>query len=175
MEIKANNTCVKVKLPNGKIADILTPVLDEIGKWLQLERETPESGGYIVGYEHNKTGNISLEAVSQPHFLDIKNRSRFVIRDPRHKIFLKKAQRQKSYYMGVWHTHPQPTPIPSCIDWEDWNATMKSDKTGCQYAFFIIAGTEEWRLWVGDFVTKEIREVFECAKDSEGLYFKERR
>ena len=58
-----NNTCVKVRLPNGKVADVLTPVMDEIGKWLQDEKEKPESGGYIVGYQHAGTGNISLEGI----------------------------------------------------------------------------------------------------------------
>ena len=75
--------------------------------------------------------------------------------------------------MGVWHTHPQGVPTPSSIDWDDWNATMKADKTGCQYVFFIIAGTDEWRLWVGDFQTMEITEAKEFMKDADGIYKKE--
>lgn len=167
-----NNTCVKVRLPNGKVADVLTPVLDEIGKWLQDEKEKPESGGYIVGYQHAGTGNISLEAVSSPHLGDIKTRVNFDIRDLYHNSFLKKAQKRKSYYMGVWHTHPQSVPNPSDIDWDDWKATVRLDKTGCQYVFFIIAGTKEWRLWVGDLLTKEILEVCECAKNPDGVYIR---
>ena len=170
MEMKGNNTCVKVKLPNGKVADILTPVLDEIGKWIQDKKEKPESGGYIVGYQHMGTGNISLESVSVPYLRDTKTPVRFNIRDPLHNSFLNRAKRQKSYYMGVWHTHPQTVPSPSNIDLVDWNATIRSDTTGCQYVFFIIAGTKEWRLWVGDLFTKEIHEVYECAKNSEGIY-----
>lgn len=170
MEIQPNNKCIKIKLPNGKVVDILNPVMDEIYKWVQDSYSKPESGGYIVGYQHEHTGNISLEAVSHPYPMDIKNRVRFDIRDPRHRLFLNKAKRQKSYYMGVWHTHPQKTPEPSAIDWVDWNETMCSDKTGCQYIFFIIAGTDEWRLWVGDFLTGEIQEAYECEKDSDGIY-----
>lgn len=173
MEIGMNNKCVKMKLPNGRVVDILSPVLDEIAKWLQDEGEKPESGGYIVGYQHAITGNVSLEAVSHPYFLDIKNRVRFDIRDPQHNVFLKKAQRRKSYYMGVWHTHPQSFPVPSSIDWNDWNETIRSDKTGCQYVFFIIAGVDKWRLWIGDLLTREIIEGQECLKDTRGLYIKE--
>lgn len=172
MEIGTDNKCVKIILSNGKVVDILSPVLDEIRKWLQDGSEKPESGGYIVGYQHERTGNISLEAVSHPHFLDMKNRIRFEIRDPRHNVFLKKAQRRKSYYMGVWHTHPQSVPVPSSIDWVDWNETMRSDKTGCQYVFFIIAGIDEWRLWIGDLLTGEIVEGQECSKDTVGIYIK---
>ena len=172
MEIWANNKCVKIDLPNGKVVDVLSPVMDEIRKWIQDDGYKPESGGYIVGYQHEHTGNVSLEAVSHPYLMDIKNRVRFEIR--RHQLFLKKARRHKSYYMGVWHTHPQMIPVPSNIDWNDWDETMRLDKTGCQYIFFIIAGTDEWRLWVGDILTGEIQEVYECEKDMDGIYIKER-
>lgn len=173
MDIGGENKCVKIALPNGKVADILSRVTDEMKKWIQDTAEKPESGGYIVGYQHKDTGNISLEDASHPFFLDEKNRVRFAIRDPQHYLFLKKAKRQKSYYMGVWHTHPQCIPVPSAVDWEDWNATMNEDRTGCQYVFFIIAGIKEWRVWVGDYVTGKIVEVNECEKTSEGIYMKE--
>ena len=174
MEIRrTSNKCIKLTLPNGKAVDVLSTVLDEIFRWIQNEDTKPESGGYIVGYQHEKTGNISLESVSTPYLLDRKSRVRFDICDPQHNLFLKKAYRRKSYYMGVWHTHPQGVPTPSSIDWDDWNATLKADKTGCQYVFFIIPGTDEWRLWVGDFQTMEITEAKEFMKDADGIYKKE--
>jgi len=159
-------------LPNGNVVDVLSPVIDEIKKWLQDDGHKPESGGYIVGYQHERTGNVSLEKVSCPSKMDGRNRIRFDIRDPLHNLFLRKAQRHKSYYMGVWHTHPQTVPIPSSIDWDDWKETMRTDKTGCQFVFFIIAGTEVWRLWIGDLQTGEIIEGQECPKDEDGVYIK---
>lgn len=170
VEIGKKNRCVKVNLPDGTVADILTPVMEEMEKWVQDEPDKPESGGYIVGYQHKNTGNISLDAVSHPYAMDEKNRIRFNIRDPRHKIFLTKALRRKSHYMGVWHTHPQATPVPSTIDWDDWNATLQLDTTGCRYVFFIIAGIKEWRVWVGDFSDGSINECFECHKNTDGIY-----
>ena len=107
MELGLSNNCIKMKLPDGNVVDVLSPVLEEIEKWVQDDISKPESGGYIVGYQHKNTGNISLEAVSHPYLLDVKNRVRFDIKDPRHQHFLRKAKRNKSYYMGVWHTHPQ--------------------------------------------------------------------
>lgn len=161
-----------MNLPNHKVVDILTPVFDEIYKWSQDSEEKPESGGYIVGYQHVKTGNISLEAVSHPYCMDVKNRVRFDIRDPRHKLFLKKAERKRSYYMGVWHTHPQRVPIPSSIDWNDWHKTLLLDKTASQYIFFVIAGMQEIRVWAGDYRTGEIIELAETAKNEDGIYFR---
>ena len=71
--------------------------------------------------------------------------------------------------MGVWHTHPQNVPIPSSIDWDDWYGTLEVDKTGCEYAFFVILGISEMRVWVGDFRTKIIIEIQECQKQN-GIY-----
>lgn len=173
MVIGTSSKCVKMKLPNDKVVDVLSPVLDEISKWLQNEIAKPEAGGYIVGYQHEKTGNISLEAVSHPYSFDLRERIQFKMRDPLHDCFLRKAQKRKSYYMGVWHTHPQRIPEPSSIDWDDWKATVCSDKTGCQFVFFVIAGTVEWRLWIGDLQTGEISEAQEYKKNAEGIYLKD--
>ena len=49
--------CVKMKLPNGKVVDILADVFSEMTKWIQTNAESPESGGYIVGYKHSETDN----------------------------------------------------------------------------------------------------------------------
>ena len=89
--------------------------------------------------------------------------------DLRHKFFLFHRKFQKSYYMGVWHTHPQKYPEPSSIDWSDWYATLNVDKTGCEYAFFVIVGILEMRVWVGDFKNKKIVEIYECQKNN-GIY-----
>lgn len=159
--------CIKMKLPNQSCVDILPDVFNEIKKWIQVDSYAPESGGYIVGYQHKNSNNISLEKVSHPYILDKRNRVRFNMRDPRHKYFLLKAQTNKSFYMGVWHTHPQLIPEPSEIDWNDWRDTLKVDKTGCDYAFFIIAGIKYARVWVGDFKSKEIIEIFECEKEGD--------
>ena len=158
-------------LSNHKVVDILTPVFDEIYKWLQNDSETPESGGVIVGYQHRNTGNISIENISHPYFLDKKNRTSFAIKDPRHKIFIRKALKKKSYYMGVWHTHPQSDPVPSSIDWADWYSALQIDRTGGQYIFFIIAGTEKVRIWAGDFKSGIINELIEADKNDEGVYY----
>ena len=163
--IKLDNGCVKMNLPNGKVVDILTNVLEEISCWLQKDMLQNESGGYIVGYQHHKTGNIVLESVSTPFPLDIKSRIFFGMKDPRHKVFLLKAKRRKSYYMGVWHTHPQSIPTPSSVDWEDWMQTLIEDKTACEYIFFIIAGSLGMRVWVGNKASNSIEEIFECKKE----------
>lgn len=172
MAIKLNCGCIKMALPNGRVVDILTDVLDEISKWLQVENDAPESGGYIVGYEHKDTGNAVLEKVSVPSRRDRRTRTHFDMLDLAHKLFLIKEKRHKSYYMGVWHTHPQTIPIPSATDWNDWKKTLETDKTAAEYVFFIISGTEYTRVWVGNPKDQTITEIFECSKVDE-IYIKQ--
>ena len=78
--IKLNDGCVKMQLPNGKVVDILTAVLDEISEWLQDNHDKPESGGYIIGYQHKDTGNIVLiftfSIFSIPFSVKVKNSMR---------------------------------------------------------------------------------------------------
>lgn len=168
--MRISNTCKKMKLPNGKVVDILSTVFEEMEKWLQDTSGKKEAGGYIVGYQHYETENITLEQISHPYRLDIRKSTFFSMRDPRHKIFLMNCMRKKSFYMGVWHTHHQMFPEPSPIDWRDWYETLEVDRTGCEYVFFIIAGFRDIRIWVGDFKEKNIIEIFECPhKNGTGM------
>lgn len=171
MEITQQNSCVKYILPDGRFLDVLTDVFDEMYKWLQNEANSPESGGYIVGYQHDITKNVSLEKISHPFSGDYCNRIHFTIKDPRHNSFLRKEEVKKSYYMGVWHTHPQDVPIPSSIDWEDWRSSIENETSGCGYIIFIIAGRKQVRIWAGDMFTKVITELQECQK-VDGIYVK---
>lgn len=172
MIIEKRNRCVKFVLPDQKVVDILPPVFAEMKKWLQKEDNSPESGGFIVGYENRTTGNIVLEKISHPYYLDKKTRFYFGIRDIRHKIFLHRMSKSGSYYIGTWHSHPQIIPIPSALDLNDWHSTLKEDRSGSRYFFFIIAGTKEFRIWTGESGENNITEIFESRKSEDGLYEK---
>lgn len=165
--IDYKDKCVKVSLPNGKTVDILGKVFEQLSDWIQEDVESVESGGFILGYKHKETGNISLEFITTPQPMDERTRLSFLLRDPRHSILLSRAKARKSYYMGVWHTHPQKAPVPSIIDWKDWHSTLQTDKTGCEYIFFLIAGSQEVKIWAGDLETKIIEEVFEVTKEGD--------
>ena len=162
--------CLKYILPDGTYLDVLTDVLDEIDKWLQFDKESMEAGGYIVGYQHAETSNVSLERVSRPYIGDYRNRIHFTMRDPRHKLFLLNEQRKKSYYMGVWHTHPEDVPHPSETDMIDWRQSVENEKSGCSYIFFIIAGRKKIRIWAGSLASGTIEELKECKITEDGLY-----
>lgn len=169
--IEIKQKCIKMDLPNGHTVDFLPDIFEEILKWLQVEAYMLEAGGFLVGYRDSNSGNVSIDGLSQPYPLDIRNRIQFIIRDPQHRVFLNKSRSKKSFYMGVWHTHPQIIPEPSSIDWQDWRETVETDITACEYVFFLIAGTKGARVWVGDLKSKKITEIFECEKEGD-LYKK---
>lgn len=164
--------CVKFLLPNGCTLDILQQVLEEIGNWLQLETLAPESCGFLMGYKNPDTGHITLSELTTPQNGDERKRFFCRLRDKFHFKLLSDSAKKRNYYMGIWHTHPQKVPSPSAVDWSDWKDTICKDKTGCEYVFFVIAGTKEFRIWTGEFSTGNIVEIFE-AKIIEGVYAKE--
>ena len=162
--------CKKYLLTDAKTVDVLTPVYDEINNWIQNRDDTKESGGYILGYRHEDTGNYTLEMVTHPYCSDIRSRCFFGIRDSKHIEILESERKCKRYYMGVWHTHPEDSPIPSSIDWDDWKASVSDGDKASEYVFFIIAGRLEVKIWAGSVINKQIYELRECD-NRDGLYW----
>ena len=161
--------CYKFRLLSGQIVDLLSSVVLTIEPYLQTSSAIPESCGYIFGYKDSKTGNITLSCVSTPKEKDVRRRCFCTLRDILHRDFLVNQFKEQNYYMGTWHTHPQSTPVPSSIDIDEWKKTLKYDKTGCEFAFFLIAGTSDFGIWYGDYKSMQIMELVECSRD-EGLY-----
>jgi len=161
--------CYKYHLPDGRILDVLAEVVHEISLWLQNAADMPEAGGYIVGHQHSRTRNVTLDLVTTPQPKDIRTRIRCEILDEAHFGFLERVKHRRSYYMGAWHTHPQKYPIPSSTDWKDWNATIEANKTNCGYIFFLIAGTKSFEIWAGEIKSKKITKLDECYIE-QGFY-----
>lgn len=156
--------CFKFKTGSGQIIDITPNVIENVLPYLQKTKTDDEACGYVVGYKNNSTHNITLNSTSLPGAEDYRTRIFCKLKDVAHKIFLKRQESEKNYYMGTWHTHPQNIPIPSLIDIKEWEDTLKSDKTGCEYAFFLIFGVDEFRVWYGDYKTKRILELKEIKR-----------
>lgn len=163
--------CMKFNLPNGTTVDVLESVLHNMKVWIQNDISKPESCGFVLGYENYDTHNITLSDITVPQPKDYRSRVFCKIKDVIHFDLLKNSKKQSNYYMGVWHTHPQKVPTPSDIDFHNWYEILKKDKTASNYAFFIILGEIEYRIWVGDFSTCTITEIHE-TKIVDGLYVK---
>ena len=163
------NKCIKFDLPNGNYVDILNDVFLSIKEYIQFDQSTPESAGFLLGYQNRNTNNITISDCTIPQARDIRKRFFCVIKDTFHFLSIKEKAKSHNYYVGVWHTHPQQIPEPSSVDWHDWNETLLKDTSGADFLFFIILGTNEFRIWVGDSIKKKIVEIFE-SKTDRGIY-----
>ncbi len=163
--------CVKFRMPDGNEADLLLSVLTAMEKWKQIHFDSKEAGGFILGYQNKATGNLTISDITSPQPNDSRSRCFCTIKDAIHFALLKKSKLKQNYYIGVWHTHPQDIPVPSSLDWNDWQEILQKDKTGSKYAIFIIIGLFEFRVWSGCFETKEIIEIFESTI-RDGIYTK---
>lgn len=165
------NRLIKMKLPNKKVLDINTQVLEQISKYTQNEICSNESGGLLVGYTHKKSMNIIIETVTEPQLKDLKSRISFKRKDPRHFALLNFFKKKKSDYLGTWHTHPQDVPYPSRVDILDWKDCLLKERTKNGYILFLIWGRNEFKIWAGDLNTKMIFELDEWP-NNKGLYLK---
>ncbi len=159
--MQIENRSYKFKVENGPIIDVTSNVITKASNYLQFSSIASEAGGYLVGFENSKTSNITINDISLPSDNDIRTRIFCKIKDLAHKFFLQEQKRKENYYMGNWHTHPQKSPTPSSIDINEWKNVITKDRTGSDYAFFIIFGTEEFKAWYGNYNTKQICELKE--------------
>ena len=165
------NRSIKFVLPNGNVVDLLSEVLSTMTDWKQYGPSSPESCGFILGYMNSETKNVTLSSVTLPQHDAACSRVFCKLKTVFHFRQLRENEYKKNYYMGTWHTHPQRIPGPSTTDLRDWRETLEKDNTGCEFAFFVIIGLEEFRIWAGNLQTKEIVELSE-APMSDGIYDK---
>ena len=161
------NRCIKFDLPNGKRIDVLSDVLSSIKSYIQLHQHTPESAGFLLGYQNKTTNNITISDYTVPQSKDVRTNFFCKIKDAFHFSSLREKAKNQNFYVGTWHTHPQAIPEPSSIDWRDWNDTISKDKSGTDYFFFIILGTVEFRIWAGNPISGKIIEIFEAENNGD--------
>ncbi len=155
----------KFKLPNNHTIDIISDVVSGMLSHQQIAVSIPESGGLLLGYVDAKTNNDTISAMTTPQTGDLRTRLFCSLRDGGHYDILKQAMQVKNYFMGTWHTHPQKIPCPSSTDWDDWHKTLSGTaEVVYRYVYYVIIGTENMRIWVGDFKSKSIHELLECKR-----------
>lgn len=163
--------CVKFELYDNTYIDLLADVLEKMEMWRQVDSESNEACGFILGYQNKQTKNITISNITNPQEDDFRTRFFCRLQSIGHFKFLEKEKLNQNYYLGVWHSHPQRIPEPSWLDFQNWNDILEKDQTGSDCVIFIIIGTKAFRVWVGSYKTKEIVEVFE-SKIQNGVYIR---
>ena len=125
--------------------------LECIREYVQDEPDKSEAGGVLLGRYIRGTSDVVVDSVTQPSSSDRRERFRFFRARKPHQEQVDAAW-ATSYgtrvYLGEWHTHPVPEPVPSQIDLFDWRRKLFVDRFD-RYLFFLIAGTSEVGIWEG--------------------------
>lgn len=134
-------------------------VIVKLNEFRQSCYNDPECGGLLLG-RTDIQGNTKVIDITVPLEGDIQSRFRFLRKSNKHKEILVESKKRCLYFKGNWHTHPVNIPNPSLTDTISWKNTLKKCKPGeSKYAFFIIVGITEIRVWCGNVYTKKIKEA----------------
>lgn len=108
-----------------------------------------EAGGVLLGRHLLDSRDVVVDDVTTPQVADRRSRFGF-FRSRRHEALAQERWRQQagtSAYLGLWHTHPEPDPTPSTVDYRDWQQAVAGDSFEGDRLFFPIVGTNSIRVW----------------------------
>lgn len=136
------------QVPMGQAGKILVEAepLMLMDEFWQNKAVKPESGGILLGYRRGNHLHVTMATAPQPG----DGRWRFLFRRSKgshQDIALHQwhASGQTVDYLGEWHTHPEPHPRPSHLDYTEWaKICARAPKP---MLFMIVGWTGE--LWLG--------------------------
>lgn len=135
----------------GRHLIITDNVLDMLREYGQTEPTHHEAGGILLGRHLIEEPDIVIDEATPPQASDRRSRYAF-FRSESHSTLAKQRWENsggKVAYLGLWHTHPEPTPTPSTTDLADWRKALRHDQYDGAYLFFAIVGTQDLRWWAG--------------------------
>jgi integrative and conjugative element protein (TIGR02256 family) len=119
--------------------------------FIQHASSATEAGGVLLGRHLRDGSAIVVDTVTTPMPGDRRARTWFHRAQRRHQAAIDAAWADSEgtcTYLGEWHTHPEPMPSPSSVDWADWRRRLRHDRY-TEPIFFIIVGTTVTRAWEG--------------------------
>lgn len=124
-------------------------VLLTLEKFKQKEGEN-ESGGIILGLVYHDS-SVCITKISLPNSSDKASRFSF----ERDKKIAQAIVDEEFYssngkiiYLGEWHTHPEPHPLPSSVDIKMIKKQFKKNTINEDFLIMMIQGTENLYLAV---------------------------
>ena len=143
--------CLTFARSNGGRFQINPGALTAMLRYTQDAPEKTEAGGVLLGRHILETNDIIVDRITEPMLGDRRSRFRFFRARRRHQDVIDQVWRESNgtcTYLGEWHTHPEATPTPSGRDYRTWQRKLWHDQF-TEPIFFVIAGTEETRVWEG--------------------------
>lgn len=126
-------------------------VINTLISYRQLGKHDCEAGGALMGCLRGNN-EIEVNDLTLPQPSDKRTRYSFFRSNAHNKILNGKwnASNGEVYLVGLWHTHPEPTPEYSNEDKKDWHKVLKQGQYEGQSLIFIIVGHKDIRLWISN-------------------------
>ncbi|EGR0549316.1 hypothetical protein FDM56_09650 [Vibrio cholerae] len=131
-------------------------LLNSLAKFRQFDARDHESGGVLIGKHLNSGGALLIDDFTPPQSTDKQSRYGFY-RSAAHNRIVNKAwieSKGHANYVGLWHTHPEPTPNYSFADKCDWERALRESRYEGQHLIFVIVGQLSLRCWAGEHLKK---------------------
>lgn len=141
---------------SGRIVLLQKTILPLLDTYRQVDRKSLEAGGILLGCRRDP--HLEVARITEPGVGDVRKRIFFDRRDPCHQRGAIEAWRDSGRfidYLGDWHTHPEPSPTPSGVDFEQWR--LLRGQTNIDPMLELIVGTKE--MWVGLVVNGKVRRL----------------
>jgi integrative and conjugative element protein (TIGR02256 family) len=135
----------------GVYFEISVPVRLIMQRFRQSEMHMTEAGGVLLGRHLRDGSAIIADDITTPLPGDKRARASFFRASKRHQAAIDAVWRTSDgtcTYLGEWHTHPEPFPTPSTIDWANWQRRLANDQYS-EPIFFVIVGTRATFAWEG--------------------------
>lgn len=137
--------------PGNRCFEISVDAWTVMVRFRQTALHLAEAGGVLLGRHLRDESAIIVDAITTPLPGDQRARTRFYRAQRQHQAVIDEAWRTSKgtcTYLGEWHTHPEPIPIPSAVDRADWKRRLRTDRYS-DPLFFVIIGTEQVAAWEG--------------------------
>jgi integrative and conjugative element protein (TIGR02256 family) len=109
-----------------------------------------EAGGVLLGRYIKDSKDIIIDLATQPQSKDKRSRFRFFRKQEEHQAIVEQVWKESEgtcNYLGEWHTHPEPNPVPSSVDVKTWIRQVRETKFQGDCLYSVIVGTEETTLF----------------------------
>lgn len=139
--------------PDGAVVKIDSAALARMLGFQQLGVLQPEAGGVLLGRHLLRCEDVVIDDATGPMPGDMRGPVTFHRSRAHHQRVIDERWQSSEgtcLYLGEWHTHPEPHPIPSLVDLGDWRRRLREDQFEGEALFFIIVGTREVCVWEGD-------------------------
>lgn len=132
-----------------RLVEVSEDVVRTIEHYSRPGENNREAGGILIG--SYRGAHIQVVECTTPLFRDRRSRVLFDRRDEGHqRIALDRwrASEKTVTFVGEWHTHPEPDPLPSPMDRRTWRRVARKNRAG--NTFFLIRGYDSWWAGIGD-------------------------